>query len=74
MRSRVLILCLLAAAASACSERCLRNSDCAAGQGCVQSACVALVDMAMPDLSLTVDLRPPPDLAADLPPHDGGTD
>ena len=74
MRSRLLILCLLAAAASACSERCLRNSDCGAGQGCIQSACAALVDMAVPDLSLPVDLRPPPDLAADLPPPDGGTD
>lgn len=59
MRSRLLLIAALLLA-PACTDHCLRNSDCAAGQGCVQGACVSLVDMATPDLTTPApDLRVP---------------
>lgn len=83
MRSKisVLVLGVLLLGASACTDRCLRNSDCPTGQSCLLGACAsgvdsgAALDLAVPDLA-TPDLAVPdlatPDLATpDLAPSSG---
>lgn len=83
MRSKVSVLALvvLLLGAGACTDRCLRNSDCPTGQSCQLGACAsgadsgAALDLATPDLA-TPDLAVPdlatPDLAMlDLAPGSG---
>lgn len=71
MRSRdrwlIAALCCALGSLWACTDRCIRHSDCAAGQSCQRGACVTPdmdreTDLAPPDL-LPLDLLPPPDLA-----------